>query len=202
MKKTIFIFKSLIHFKHWTRSGAGVLISLKKHIKIGVLLFTMSIVTLPAHVFAQTQDTVRSKKNVNLQEVEIVGQASPEIYSQEARKVTVITHDEINSLPVSTLQDLLEYAAGVDVRQRNTNGVQADLQIRGGSFDQVMVLLNGVNITDPQTGHFDLDLPVSLSAIERIEILNGSGARIYGPDAYKGVINIVTKKSSNEASGL
>ncbi len=201
MRKQIRIFHTLIHFKHWTRSGAGILISLKKHIKIGVLLFTMSIVTLPAQVFAQTQDTARSKKNINLQEVEIVGQASPEIYSQEARKVTVITRKEIMSFPVGTVQDLLEYAAGVDVRQRNTNGVQADIQIRGGSFDQVMVLLNGVNITDPQTGHFDLDLPVSLSSVERIEVLNGSGARIYGPDAYKGVINIVTKKASNEAYG-
>ena len=80
------------------------------------------------------------------------------------------------------------------------HGVQADIQVRGGTFDEVMILLNGVNITDPQTGHFNLDLPVELTSIERIEILHGSGARIYGANAYKGVINIITKENSNMRS--
>ena len=142
---------------------------------------------------AQIPDSASTSLKVELGEVEVTGQRIPAVYSQVGRKVTVIDRKEIESLPVSSIQDILEYSAGIDIRQRNTHGVQADIQFRGGTFDEVMVLLNGTNITDPQTGHFNLDLPVELHSIERIEILHGSGARVYGANAYKGVINIITK---------
>jgi vitamin B12 transporter len=132
-----------------------------------------------------------------LEEVEIVSQASPDIFDQQARTITIITSSQIESSPAASIQDILEYAGSLDIRQRNTNGVQADIQLRGGSFDQVLVLLNGINITDPQTGHFNLNIPVELSSVERIEILHGSAARIYGANAYKGAINIVTKTREN-----
>jgi iron complex outermembrane receptor protein len=80
----------------------------------------------------------------------------------------------------------------VDIRQRGVGGTQADISIRGGSFDQVLILLNGVNITDPQTGHYNLDIPVELSDVQSVEILQGSAARMYGPNAFSGAINIVT----------
>jgi iron complex outermembrane receptor protein len=149
---------------------------------------------------AQNPDTLKLEKLVELGDVEVFGQRIPSVYNNLARKITVITRDEIVASPASTIQDLLEYAAGVDIRQRNVHGVQADIQIRGGSFDQVMVLLNGINISDPQTGHFNLDLPVELSSIERIEILHGTGARVYGANAYKGVINIITRKDTDMIS--
>lgn len=151
-------------------------------------------------ISAQDPDTLNSEKLVELGDVSVIGQRNPSVFNNRARKITIITRDEIESSPASTIQDLLEYASGVDIRQRNVNGVQADIQIRGGSFDQVMVLLNGVNISDPQTGHFNLDLPVELSSIERIEILHGTGARVYGANAYKGVINIITKKDTDMIS--
>ncbi len=171
--------------------------SLKKtFIQFIVWQFFTLIISI-SDISAQDPDTLNPEKLVELGDVSVIGQRNPSVFNNQARKITIITRDEIVASPVSTIQDLLEYAAGVDIRQRNVHGVQADIQIRGGSFDQVMVLLNGVNISDPQTGHFNLDLPVELSMIERIEILHGTGARVYGANAYKGVINIITKKDTD-----
>ncbi|MCX6327830.1 MAG: TonB-dependent receptor plug domain-containing protein [Bacteroidia bacterium] len=170
-------------------------------IKTGLLILSIIALFKPVTSFAQAEDTISISKNKELGEVEIIGQRTPAVYSQIARKVTVITREEIISSSASTIQDLLEYAASVDIRQRNVHGVQADIQLRGGTFDEVMILINGINITDSQTGHFNLDIPVELSSVERIEILHGSGARIYGANAYKGVINIITKKNSNQLTG-
>ena len=116
-------------------------------------------------------------------------------FSQSARNVYVITKEEIAKLPVKTVNELLSYAAGVDLRQRGPMGTQADISIDGGSFEQAMVLLNGVKLMDSQTAHNMLNLPVSLDAIERIEVIKGPAARIYGINALSGAVNIITKKS-------
>ena len=87
----------------------------------------------------------------------------------------------------------LQYFAGIDIRQRGANGVQADAGIRGSTFDQVLVLINGIKISDLQTGHHSLNLPIDIENIERIEVLKGPGARIFGQNAFAGAINIITK---------
>ena len=109
------------------------------------------------------------------------------------RVLTVIDKVEIKSSAVQSIDQLLDFVAGIDIRQRGANSTQADISIRGGSFDQVLVLLNGVNITDPQTGHHNLDVPLNISDISRVEILQGSSARVLGPNAFSGAINIVTE---------
>ena len=114
---------------------------------------------------------------------------------QAARIVTVITKSEIERAPAQNLNDLLRYVAGVDIRQRGPFGAQADISIRGGTFDQTLILLNGVNITDPQTGHHNLNLPIDIESIERIEILQGPAAKSFGPNAFNGAINIITGNS-------
>lgn len=115
------------------------------------------------------------------------------------RLLTVIGKETIDKMPVQSLDDLLETISGVDIRQRGVGGTQSDVSIRGGSFDQVLVLLNGINITDPQTGHYNLDVPIDLSDISRVEILQGSAARIYGPNAFSGAINIITNVKAKNA---
>jgi len=114
-------------------------------------------------------------------------------FSEVSRTVNVLTASQIQALPVQSVNELLLYVAGVDVRQRGPHGVQADVSIRGGTFDQTLVLINGVKLSDPQTGHHSMNLPVDLDNIERIEVLKGPGARIYGQNAFSGAINIVTK---------
>ena len=111
--------------------------------------------------------------------------------------ITIITRKDIANIPVQTTAELLGYIEGVDLRQRGPNGVQADIQIQGGTFDQVLVLIDGVRLTDPQTGHHMLNLMVPPEAIERIEVIKGAAARRYGINALSGVVNIVTIKSAN-----
>ena len=136
--------------------------------------------------------------NIQLSDVE-VNARSKKLYSELGRVLITIDKKEIATSSVSSIDQLLDFVAGIDIRQRGANGVQADVSVRGGSFDQVLVLLNGVNITDPQTGHFNLDIPLNMSDISRIEVLQGSSARILGPNAFSGAINIVTDNNSKKA---
>ena len=116
-----------------------------------------------------------------------------------ARIVTLLDSMTIASAPAETVNDLLKYALGVDVRQRGAMGMQTDISIRGGTYNQVAVLLDGINITDPQTGHNSFDFPVSMCDIERIEVLEGPAARVYGTSSLLGAVNIVTRKASENA---
>ncbi len=108
------------------------------------------------------------------------------------RAVYSIGQRQTAHFPAQHFNEVLDALPGLDLRQRGQQGVQADLSMRGGSFDQVLVLLNGINITDPQTGHYNLDLPVDLAAIERIDVLQGSSLSLSGSPAFSGAINIVT----------
>lgn len=114
-------------------------------------------------------------------------------FSEQSRTITIINKAQIQSAPVQSVAELLQYVAGLDIRQRGIHGAQADIQIRGGGFEQALILLNGVRMSDPQTGHHNMNLPVDIENIERIEIIKGPAARIYGQNAFAGAINIVTK---------
>lgn len=190
---------NIIHFSRWTRKSWAVFNSLSKVIKIGRLNLTFSMLTLStAAVFGQ--DMIMESEfsdNVELDELEVTAQSEPLVFAQHGRMITTITRKEIESAPVSDLAGLLSYVQSVDIRQRGVQGVQADVSLRGGSFDQVLVLLNGIPVSDPQTGHFNLNLPIHLDDIQKVEVLRGPGARIFGPNAFSGAINIITKATGN-----
>ena len=178
-------------FKRWGGKKYSLFRALKKQVHIGVLLAVYTYVSIPETVFAQA-DSLKVGMEFDLDEIEVSAQRSPVTFSQVARIISVIERDDIEAAPVQSIQELLEYAQSVDVRQRGIHGVQADVSVRGGTFDQVLILLNGINISDPQTGHHNFNLPVSLKNISRIEILEGPAARVYGPNAFSGAINIIT----------
>jgi len=115
--------------------------------------------------------------------------------NQATRNVEILTAEEIKKLPARTVNELLAYVGGVDIRQRGPFGNQADISIDGGSFEQTLVLINGVKLLDAQTAHNMMNIPIPLDAIERIEVLRGPAARVYGINALTGAINIVTKSS-------
>ena len=189
----------MLTFKRWGGKNYSLFNAIKRTVRIGVLLSVYMTAVEPEFVFAQ-KDSTKVSMEYNLDEVEVSAQRAPVAFSQVARIVSVIGRDEIEAAPVQSIQELLEYALSVDVRQRGAHGVQADISVRGGSFDQTLILLNGINISDPQTGHYSLDLPVSFKSIQRIEILEGSAARVFGPNAFSGAINIIT--ISDEPSNL
>ncbi|KGE13394.1 TonB-dependent receptor plug domain-containing protein [Sphingobacterium deserti] len=146
-----------------------------------------------APLLATGQDTT------NIREV-IINQNRLQIpFNKDNRNVEILTAEQIRQLPARSLNEVLGLLNGVDLRQRGPFGTQADISIDGGSFDQTLVLLNGAKVSDPQTGHHSLNLPIPLDAIERIEVLRGAAARIYGVNALTGAVNIITKAIENTA---
>lgn len=137
------------------------------------------------------------KDTTNLGEV-VINQNRLQIpFSKQTRNIQIITQEDIKRLPARSVNELLAYINGVDIRQRGPFGSQADVTIDGGSFEQTLILLNGAKISDPQTAHHSLNLPIPTEAIERIEIIKGPASRIYGINSLTGAINIVTKTASN-----
>ncbi len=191
---------TVVRFRRWTRRSYAVFRSLGRNIAIGVLSLSCSILVLPGHSQEQPDSsrTSATDREIDLGEVVVSAQRTPMVQSQLMRTVHVITRAEIEQAPATDLAGLLEHLRGVDIRQRGAFGMQADISIRGGTFDQTLILLNGVNISDPQTGHHNLNIPVDLSSIERIEVLQGPGARVFGPNAFNGVINIITGEPGNK----
>ena len=140
----------------------------------------------------QEQDSIATKQ---LKEVIVSSTRIDLPLSENARSIQVITKENIRQAGVTTVADLLQQVAGVDIRRRGIAGMQADLFIRGGSFDQTLLLIDGIKLDDAQTGHHTLNLALPLEVIERIEIIKGPAARIFGQNAFTGAINIVTKSS-------
>lgn len=152
-----------------------------------ILIITLQFV-FQMSGFAQTE------KQYVLDEVVVTSSRSPLNLSDLTRSVVVITPSDIKEMPVNSMQDILQYVSGLDLKQRGVDGVQADISVRGGSFEQTLVLIDGIKVSDPQTGHHNLNLPFSIDNIERIEVLKGQGSSIYGANAFSGIVNIITKK--------
>ncbi len=140
----------------------------------------------------QEQDSIATKQ---LKEVIVSSTRIDLPLSENARSIQVITKENIRQAGVTNVADLLQQVAGVDIRRRGIAGMQADLYIRGGSFDQTLLLIDGIKLDDAQTGHHTLNLALPLEVIERIEIIKGPAARIFGQNAFTGAINIVTKSN-------
>ena len=133
------------------------------------------------------QDTIK------LKEVSITSNRITLPFSKNSRTITLITANDISKSAATNVADLLQNVIGVDVRRRGVDGMQSDLYIRGGNFNQTLVLIDGVKMDDAQTGHHTMNAILSLESIDRIEIIKGPAARIYGQNAFTGAINIVTK---------
>lgn len=114
-------------------------------------------------------------------------------FKENSRTIQIITATDIKKLGVTNVADALQQVAGIDVRRQGVNGMQADLYIRGGGFDQTLLLIDGIKVDDPQTGHHTLNLALPIELIKRIEVIKGPAARIFGQNAFTGAVNIVTK---------
>lgn len=159
----------------------------------------LAIMSMPLTLSAQNYDS-DSIPEVELSEVRVLSSRVPLTRAQTPVLVRVISRDEILAAPSSTVEQILKTASGVDVRQRG-DGVQTDISLRGGTFDQITILLNGINISSPHTGHLSADFPVSVDDIERIEILEGPSARVFGTQSFCGTINIVTVDADPSKNG-
>jgi iron complex outermembrane receptor protein len=139
------------------------------------------------------------EKQINLEEVTVVSSPRIELELFESSKtVQVVSKEEIINSPANNVAELLQQVAGIDIRRRGTSGMQADLYIRGGGFDQTLLLIDGIKVEDPQTGHHTMNMALPIEVIERIEIIKGAASRIYGQNAFTGAINIITSKVAED----
>ena len=197
MYKPLFNQRKALRFRQFKRKGYALFACLGRVVIIGVLsvatLTSASAATDNSNTTDETGDPQKIDKETTLDDVEVTGSCAPLALGQAVRMVTVLSREEIQAAPVQSINDLLKMAVGVDVRQRGPIGAQTDVSIRGGTSEQITILLNGINICDPQTGHNAFDLPCDISDIERIEVLEGPAGRVYGTSSLVGAINIVTR---------
>ena len=164
-----------------------------------ILLATLFLQNISAQ---KIENTIEIDEEINLEAIEIISSPRIELpFSENSRTIQVITEEEIESSPATNISELLQQIAGVDIRRRGVSGIQADLYIRGGTFDQTLLLIDGFKVEDAQTGHHTMNMAIPIDVIERIEIIKGAASRIYGQNAFTGAINIVTKEAvKNERS--
>jgi vitamin B12 transporter len=134
-----------------------------------------------------------SAQEISLDPVTVTSSLAEKRASQTGRNIAVIKGEYFQNLPVHSIDDLLRYVPGVEIQARGPMGSQSDIVLRGGTFQQVLVILDGLRLNDPNTGHFNSYIPISPSEIERIEVLKGASSAIYGSDAVGGVIHVISK---------
>lgn len=163
---------------------------MRNHIALFITLFS---ITLTA------QNEIDSIQKLNEIVIESKRIALP--FSENSHTIMVMDSLELASLPYSSVDEILQNMNGIDVRRRGIEGMQSDLYIRGGNFEQVLVLIDGVKMDDLQTGHHTMNAMIDPESVERIEVIKGAASRIYGQNAMNGAINIITKKvKTNTAS--
>ncbi|MBL7744316.1 MAG: TonB-dependent receptor [Chitinophagaceae bacterium] len=148
------------------------------------------LITLPAFVLQNAQ---AQEKESELDPVTVTASIAPEKVSRTGRNIFVIPGERFNNLPVHSIDELLRYLPGIEVQMRGPSGSQSDIVLRGGTFQQVLVIIDGVRVNDANTGHFTSYIPISPAEIERVEVLKGASSAIYGSEAVGGVIQVITK---------
>jgi len=156
--------------------------------RISSIPFHAIIAFLPCLLIAQPKDSISS-----LDPVVVSASFSPTQSSKTGRNIMVVKGEQVANLPVHSVDELLRYLPGLEVQARGPMGAQSDISIRGSTFQQVLVVLDGIRLNDPLTGHFTGYIPLPATEIERIEILKGASSAIYGSEAVGGVIHIITK---------
>jgi iron complex outermembrane receptor protein len=137
---------------------------------------------------AQVPDSLSS-----LDPVVISASYSPVQSSKTGRNIIVVKGEQVMNLPVNSVDELLRYLPGIEVQARGPMGAQSDISTRGSTFQQVLIVLDGIRLNDPLTGHFNSYIPLPTTEIDRIEILKGASSAVYGTEAVGGVIHIITK---------
>ena len=128
----------------------------------------------------------------------VLGSATPVPLAESPRSVEVLPLQG-QTLAAESPQDFLRQDSSLFLEPRGAGGGQADIVLRGGSFEQTLVLLNGFRINDAQTSHHNLDLPVPLEAMSSIQVLEGAGSTLHGLDALSGVVDFLTAAPDHDS---
>lgn len=148
---------------------------------------------LPSFILLFLVGGLLAQIDLSIDTIQVNSLRVPQRLTETGRNVTVLTAAEIQAMPATSIDEVLQTVTGVELQSRGGFGVQGDILMRGSTFTQVLILVDGMKMNDPLTGHFNSYIPVTLAEIERIEVLRGAAAAVFGADAVGGVINIRTK---------
>ncbi len=140
---------------------------------------------------ADAAQTAKKKLATVRTTVTVLGAPDPISLGESARSVVVMDTQK-HPLAFDNVEDYLRTDSSIQINQRGASGYPADLSIRGTSFEQTLVLVDGFRVNDPETAHNNLDLPVPLDVMSNIEVLHGAGSTLYGADALGGVADFLT----------
>lgn len=150
-------------------------------------------------IFVVSLHTRAQDSSLLLSNVIVTATQAAQHQKESGRNIIAINGAAFASLPVHSVDELLRYIPGIEIQQRGPQGSQADITIRGGTFQQVLVIIDGIKLNDPLTGHFNLYIPLHPAEIERVEILKGAAAAVWGSEAVGGVVNIISKTFSGRS---
>ncbi|MBN2777784.1 MAG: TonB-dependent receptor [Bacteroidales bacterium] len=153
--------------------------------KIAVLFVLLSLIA--NYLLGQNTDTII------LKEVQINSFRYAIMEKDNLKPIQIILSDTFEDASDSDISTVLKENSSIDIRQRSFSSVQSDISIRGGSFDQNIILVNGINLSDVQTGHHNLNIPISSQNLASIELISGPSSRLFGPNALTGAVNLISE---------
>ena len=157
-------------------------------LKINTLIISFSILFLIG-----SNSVIQGQSLQEIDTIQVTTTRLPLQSKETGRNISIVKGTDIQKMAITSLDELFQVIPGIEVQARNGFGAQGDISMRGATFTQVQVLVNGMKLNDPLTGHFNSYIPVSPIEIERVEVLRGAASAIYGADAVGGIINIITK---------
>ena len=159
-------------------------------------LFSLIALLVPIIATADREDVYK------MPTVYISSSRLPEAINFSGNQVTIIDSNEIAQMGASTIAEVLSFSSSTHSHTRGPLGVQTDIEMNGSTFSQVLILIDGLRINDPQTGHHNLNIPIRPQDLDRIEINHGAGSGVHGPDAFGGVINLVTRQDVQKSINI
>ncbi|MGM9735938.1 MAG: TonB-dependent receptor plug domain-containing protein [Candidatus Cryptobacteroides sp.] len=182
--------RAIIHFSRWNRKGWSAFASMHREIKICVLSVSMSIISSATLTGADKEDNVPAdtSRTVRLEEAQVTTSRAVQVRSAMPQ-TTLYRRSTDAAAPLQNYESALKLLPSVDVRERGGLGSQADIAVRGGTADQTMVMLNGINFTDARTGHQSHSLPIDMECVSGITLLDA----VPGAGALSGAVNINTR---------
>ncbi len=162
------------------------------------LKFVVGIFFLSAtHLIAQKSSTATVEE---LNEVVVTATKFPIKKEHIGKIIEKISAAEIEKMPFQSVAKLLNEIAGIEINGIQSNdGKNLSYYVRGGRSHQLLVLIDGIPVTDPSGINFSYDLNMlSLNQVESIEIMKGAASTLYGSGAAAGVINITLKKATQD----
>jgi iron complex outermembrane receptor protein len=132
----------------------------------------------------------------------VIGTPLPAAPGELGRAVEVLPPEVLRGSGAFSVPGILERASSVSVAERGSGGVQADLSLRGSTFQQVLLTIDGLPFADAQTAHHNMDLPFPPGALGQVTVIPGPGSALFGPAAFAGVVDLSLRRPDSSGQRI